>query len=450
MIPRYSTPEMTALWAPQAKTRLWLQVELAVTQAQEALDLVPSGTHAALQNALATVFTNDEAATALLERADAIEEETRHDIIAFLTAVKEVVEANGSDAHRHLHLGMTSSDLIDTALSLQLQQSGKLIIEALIDAREAVYQRALEFKDTPCIGRSHGIHGEPISFGLKLLTWVDELDRGLERLKTALEDCRVGQISGAMGTYATNAPVIEAGVCQSLGLKPCLTSTQVISRDIHAQFTWALASLGASLEKFSVELRHLQRTEVLEVEEGFAKGQKGSSAMPHKRNPISGENLTGLARLLRSYVTPALENVALWHERDISHSSVERVTLPDACQLAHYSLKRFTTLMTNLQVFPENMARNLTLYGGVIFSQRVLLALIEAGATRENAYTLVQRNAHLAWNRSTGDFKANLLADAEVTTLLSKDALGRCFEVAPYLAHVETIFFRFSSLKEIV
>ncbi|MDH4378827.1 MAG: adenylosuccinate lyase [Vampirovibrionales bacterium] len=447
MIPRYSTPDMTTLWAPQAKTRLWLQVELAVTHAQEALGLVPAGTHNALQQALANVFTCDEAATVLLERADAIELETRHDIIAFLTAVGEVVTANGSDAHRHLHLGMTSSDLIDTALSLQLQQSGALIVAALTDAREAVYQRALEFKNTPCIGRSHGIHGEPITFGLKLLTWVDELDRGLERLKSALEECRVGQISGAMGTYATNDPAIETAVCHSLGLKPSPTSTQVISRDIHAQFTWALASLGASLEKFSVELRHLQRTEVLEVEEGFAKGQKGSSAMPHKRNPISGENLTGLARLLRSYVTPALENVALWHERDISHSSVERVTLPDACQLAHYSLKRFTTLVANLQIFPENMARNLTLYGGVIFSQRVLLALIEAGSTREAAYTLVQRNAHLAWNRPSGDFKANLLKDSDVTHLLSPDALEACFNVAPYLAHVDTMFARFSSLK---
>lgn len=450
MIPRYTTQQMTALWAPQAKTRLWLQVELAVTQAQEALGLVPLGTYNALQNSLATVFTNDAAATALLERADAIELETRHDIIAFLTAVGETVAQHGSDAHRYLHLGMTSSDLIDTALSLQLHQSGKLILEALTDAREAVYQRALEFKDTPCIGRSHGIHGEPISFGLKLLTWVDELDRGLERLNAALEDCRVGQISGAMGTYATNAPAIEASVCQALGLKPAKTSTQVISRDIHAQFLWALASLGASLEKFSVELRHLQRTEVLEVEEGFAKGQKGSSAMPHKRNPISGENLTGLARLLRSYVTPALENVALWHERDISHSSVERVILPDACQLVHYSLKRFTTLVANLQIFPHNMARNLKLYGGVVFSQRVLLALIDAGCTRENAYTLVQRNAHAAWNCPTGDFKANLLSDAEVSNLLLPDDLERCFEVAPYLAHVDAIFARFKSLKEFV
>lgn len=432
MISRYTLPAMADCWSDQAKLTTWLAVELAVMAAQEGAGMVPQGTHQRVK----------EVAKIDHDRMLAIEAETHHDIIAFLTMVGESLDESD---RRFLHLGMTSSDLIDTALALQIQQAGELILSELTNCRQALWQRANEHRHTPMIGRSHGIHGEPITFGLKLLTFVDELDRAKSRLQTALESCREGQISGAMGTYAHNPPAIEAAVCDTLGLRLAKTSTQVIARDNHAQILWALASLGASVERLSTELRHLQRTEVLEVEEAFAKGQKGSSAMPHKRNPISGENLTGLARLLRSYVTPALENVALWHERDISHSSVERVVFPDAFILAHYMLVRMTRVMANLQVYPENMVRNMGLYGGVVFSQKVLLALVETGATREEAYHWVQRCAHAAWNTDGGDFKANVLADSDITTALSPAKITECFEPTSFLAHVDTIFARFET-----
>ncbi len=431
MIDRYTLPEMATVWADDSRLSHWLAVELAVMNAQEAMGTVPAGTHARVSGA----------ASVDIDRMLAIEKETHHDVIAFLTAVGETIP-NEAD-RRWLHLGMTSSDLVDTALSLQIKQAGELVCQVLATLRQTIWQRAVEHQHTPCIGRSHGIHGEPISFGLKLLTWVDELDRAQQRLAHALEEARVGQISGAMGTYAGSPPEVEAKVCESLGLNPAKTSTQVIGRDIHAQVVWALASVAASVERFSVELRHLQRTEVLEVEEAFAKGQKGSSAMPHKRNPISGENLTGLSRLIRSAVVPALENVALWHERDISHSSVERVMFPDAFILTHYMLVRLNRVMANLQVFPSNMRRNMTLYGGVIFSQRVLLALVDAGLTREDAYKLVQTHAHAAWNTESGDFKASLMADEQVTQTLSTEKLAACFDETVFLAHVDTIFARF-------
>ncbi len=431
VIDRYSLPAMATVWADETRLDHWLAVELAQMQAQETLGIVPTGTHARVSAAAAI----DSAR--MLE----IEAEVHHDVIAFLTAVGETIPEDGD--RRWLHLGMTSSDLVDTALSLQIKQAGSLIQDVLSTLRQTIWQRAVEHKHTPCIGRSHGIHGEPISFGLKLLTWVDELDRAQARLSNALEEARVGQMSGAMGTYAGSPPDVEAKVCQSLGLKPAKTSTQVIGRDIHAQVVWALASVANSVERFSVELRHLQRTEVLEVEEAFAKGQKGSSAMPHKRNPISGENLTGIARLIRSSVVPAMENVVLWHERDISHSSVERVMFPDAFILTHYMLVRLNRVMANLQIFPDNMRRNMTLYGGVIFSQRVLLALVDAGMTREDAYKLVQTTAHAAWNTESGNFKGAMMADVQVGQVLSAEKLAECFDETAFLAHVDTIFARF-------
>lgn len=430
MIERYSLPDMSALWTRKAVFDTWLQVELTVLAVQEAMGIVPAGISADVQSKAA--FD--------LDRIDAIEAEVRHDVIAFLTAVAEHVGENS----RYVHMGMTSSDLIDTALALQLQNAGQLIREKLETLIQTVATRAKEHQHTVMVGRSHGIHGEPITFGLKLLNWLDELQRQQKRLENALEENRVGQISGAMGSYSNIDPAVEAAVCEKLGLKPAKTSTQVISRDIHAEFFMALASLATSIEKFAVEIRLLQKTDTLEVEEGFAKGQKGSSAMPHKRNPIGSENLTGLARLLRSYVTPALENVVLWHERDISHSSVERVMLPDACILMHYMLNRFNGLMRDLIVHEGNMQDNMNRFGGIIFSQRVLLRLIEKGVSRENAYAIVQRNAHGVWNTPGGDFQQALRNDPDVTAKLTPDELTTCFDAADYLRNVTTIFDRFN------
>lgn len=429
MIERYTLPQMGALWSREAIFETWLEVELAVLEAQEALGHVPPG------------VTRDVRAKAGfdLARIDAIEAEVRHDVIAFLTNVAEQV----GDYSRYVHLGMTSSDLIDTALALQIQKAGALLLEKLDEAIDAVRQQALAHRMTVMVGRSHGIHGEPITFGLKLLNWLDELDRQRARLVAALDENRVGQVSGAMGSYSNIDPQVELKTCEILGLRSAKTSTQVISRDIHAEFFMALASLGSSIEKFAVEIRGLQKTDILEVEEGFAQGQKGSSAMPHKRNPVSSENLTGLARLLRSYVGPALENVVLWHERDISHSSVERVLFPDACITAHYMLNRFAGVVRNLVVHADNMQRNLNRFGGIIFSQRVLLTLVSEGMSREDAYRLVQKNAMAAWNQPDGDFQANLMADPEVTNRLCPDAIAACFDVADYLRHVSAIYARF-------
>jgi adenylosuccinate lyase len=436
MIERYTLPEMAALWTREAVFETWLAVELAVLDVQEGMGLVPAG------------VSEDVRARAGFDiaRIDAIEAEVRHDVIAFLTSVAEHVGENA----RYVHMGMTSSDLIDTALSLHIQKAGKLILEKLRAAIDTVHDRAVEHRDTVMVGRSHGIHGEPITFGLKLLNWLDELQRQQARLESALEENRVGQISGAMGSYSNIEPAVEEAVCHKLDLKPARTSTQVISRDIHAQFLLALASLAASIEKFAVEIRLLQKTDTLEVEEGFTKGQKGSSAMPHKRNPVGSENLTGLARLLRSYAVPALENVALWHERDISHSSVERVILPDACILAHYMLNRFNGLVRDLIVHADNMRANMNRFGGIIFSQRVLLRLIDKGVSREDAYRLVQRNAHAVWNTPGGDFQAALLADPDVTARLSPEELATCFDAADYLRQVPAIYARFNLTQSLV
>lgn len=429
MIERYTLPEMANIWALENKYETWLAVELSVLEAQEELGLVPAGT--ATDVRAKARFSKD--------RINEIEAEVKHDVIAFLTNVAEHVGENS----RYVHLGLTSSDLVDTAFSLQIRQAGELILTKLSQVRQTLMKRAQEHRYTAMIGRSHGIHAEPITFGLKLLVWIDALDRQERRLKEALEENRLGQFTGAVGTYSNIDPKVEQLACGKLGLHPAKTTTQVIQRDIHAEFILALASLAGSIEQFATEIRHLQRTDVLEAEEPFTPNQKGSSAMPHKRNPVGSENLTGLARLIRGATVPALENIALWHERDISHSSVERVIFPDCCILIHYMLNRFNLIMQDLVLYPENMLRNMHKFGGVIFSQRVLLTLIERGQSREAAYRIVQRNAHQAWNTLSGNFRENLLQDPEVTKVLTSAEVEACFDIQDYLKHVDTLFARF-------
>ncbi|HYP04539.1 MAG TPA: adenylosuccinate lyase, partial [Cyanobium sp.] len=426
MIERYTLPEMGRIWSEQAKFQSWLDVEIAATEAQCQLGRVPP-------EALATI---KEKAAFEVERILEIEAEVRHDVIAFLTNVNEHV----GEAGRYIHAGMTSSDVLDTALALQLKASVALLRSELERLAEALRTLAREHKGTVMIGRSHAIHGEPITFGFKVAGWLAETVRNQERLKRLQQDVAVGQISGAMGTYANTDPQVEAITCHLLGLVPDTASTQVISRDRHADYVQTLALVGASLERFSTEIRNLQRTDVLEVEENFAKGQKGSSAMPHKRNPIRSERISGLARVLRSYTVAALENCALWHERDISHSSVERMMLPDCSVTLHFMLREMSEVVQGLGVYPENMARNMNLYGGVVFSQRVLLALVESGLGREEAYRIVQRHAHTAWNREGGDFRANLEADPDVTSRLSPDQLADCFATDLHQANLGVIW----------
>jgi adenylosuccinate lyase len=431
MIPRYTQPDMAAIWADDNRFATWLKVELAVLEVQEQLGMVPEGTLSAVK---------PKASFNVARMAD-IEAEVKHDVIAFVSCVAESV----GEAGRWLHLGMTSSDLIDTAFALLIQEAGALVLTRLNTLMQTLRAKATEHKYTVQVGRSHGIHAEPITFGLKLLVWLDECERHHKRLTAALAENNVGKLSGAVGTYANMEPVVEANVCKQLGLTPSLTATQVIQRDIHATLMLAMANCASSMEKMAVELRALQKTDILEVEEPFTIGQKGSSAMPHKRNPITGENVTGLARLIRSYALPCMENVVLWHERDISHSAVERVVFPDAFILMDTLLTRLERTIKGLVVYPNNMRRNMMKYGGAIFSQRVLLALVEhGGLSREAAYTLVQRNAHTAWNVEGGDFKANLLADAEVTQVLPPDQLLACFEEQRMLRHIDTIFARFN------
>ncbi len=428
MIERYTLPEMGRLWSEEAKFQSWLDVEIAATAAQCELGRVPP-------EALATIR---EQAAFEVSRILEIEAEVRHDVIAFLTNVNEHV----GDAGRYIHVGMTSSDVLDTGLALQLKRSVAVLRTELDQLAEALRQLARAHKDTVMIGRSHAIHGEPITFGFKVAGWLAETERNRERLERLERVVSVGQISGAMGTYANTDPEVEAITCRLLGLEPDAASTQVISRDRHAEYVQTLALVGASLERFSTEIRNLQRTDVLEVEENFAKGQKGSSAMPHKRNPIRSERISGLARVLRSYTVAALENVALWHERDISHSSVERMMLPDCSVTLHFMLREMTEVVKGLGVYPENMARNLNVYGGVVFSQRVLLALVESGLSREDAYRIVQVHAHSAWNREGGDFRANLEGDAEVTARLSGEELAACFATDLHRANLDVIWER--------
>jgi adenylosuccinate lyase len=421
-------PEMGNLWTDFYKFKTWLQVEIAACEAQAELGYIPSD---AVEEIKAKANFDPKR---ILE----IEAEVRHDVIAFLTNVNEYV----GEAGRYIHLGLTSSDVLDTALALQLVASLDVLSQRLEDLIEAIRQKAREHKHTVMIGRSHGIHAEPITFGFKLAGWLAEVLRHQERLKILRETIAVGKISGAVGTYANIEPRVEAIACEKLGLKADTASTQVISRDLHADYVQQLALLAASIERFAVEIRNLQKTDVLEVEEFFAKGQKGSSAMPHKRNPIRSERLTGMARLVRSHAGAALENVALWHERDISHSSVERVALPDACILTHFMLVEITDLVKNLLVYPDNMARNLNCYGGVVFSQRVLLTLVEKGLSREEAYAIVQQSAHAAWNKPEGNFHALISQDPRVTDKLSPAEIEKCFDPQHHLQHLETVYQR--------
>jgi adenylosuccinate lyase len=428
VIERYTLPEMANLWNEAYKLKTWLQVEIAVCEAQAELGYIPS-----------------EAVEEIKAKADfdpkrvlEIEAEVRHDVIAFLTNVNEYV----GDAGRYIHLGLTSSDVLDTALALQLVASLDLLLQRLEDLIDAIRQKAREHRHTVMAGRSHGIHAEPITFGFKLAGWLAEVLRHQERLIILRQTIAVGKMSGAVGTYANVEPRIEAIACQKLGLQPDTASTQVISRDRHADYVQQLALVAASIERFAVEIRNLQKTDVLEVEEFFAKGQKGSSAMPHKRNPIRSERLTGMARLVRSYAGAALENIALWHERDISHSSVERIILPDACTLTHFMLVEITDLVKNLLVYPENMERNLNCYGGVVFSQKVLLALIEKGLKREEAYAIVQESAHTAWNKPQGNFQDLISKDPRVTQKLSPAELEVCFDPQQHLRHLEEVYQR--------
>jgi len=428
LIERYTLPEMGEIWSEQAKFQSWLEVELAACEARCALGLVPV-------EAMAEIRAR---ACFEPERIAVIEAEVRHDVIAFLTNVNEHV----GDAGRHIHVGMTSSDVLDTGLALQLKGSLQALGRELIALVEALRELARAHKGTVMIGRSHAIHGEPITFGFKVAGWLAETLRNQERLARLETVVAVGQISGAMGTYANTDPRVEALTCARLGLVPDTASTQVIGRDRHADYVQTLALVGTSLERFSTEIRNLQRTDVLEVEENFAKGQKGSSAMPHKRNPIRSERISGLARVLRGYTVAALENVALWHERDISHSSVERMMLPDCSATLHFMLREMTEVVKGLGVYPANMQRNLNVYGGVVFSQRVLLALVEAGMAREQAYAIVQRHAHSAWNSEGGDFRANLEADPEVISLLNTDQLAECFSADLHQAQLGVIWER--------
>lgn len=419
---------MGALWTETYKFKTWLEVELAVCDAQAELGYIPAS---AVEEIKAKANFDPKR---ILE----IEAEVRHDVIAFLTNVNEYV----GEAGRYIHLGLTSSDVLDTALALQMVASLDLLLSELETAIAAIRYQAQQHRDTVQVGRSHGIHAEPITFGFKLAGWLAEMLRHRDRLVRVRSSIAVGKISGAVGTYANIEPRIEEIACQKLGLEPDTASTQVISRDRHADYLQHLALLAASIERFAVEIRNLQRSDVLEVEEFFSKGQKGSSAMPHKRNPIRSERLTGMARIVRGHAGTALENVALWHERDISHSSVERVILPDACILTHFMLREISELVKNLQVYPENMKRNMNVYGGVIFSQRVMLALVEKGMNREAAYKVVQSCAHQAWNQADGDFHGAIVKDAAVTEKLSPQEIEDCFDPKYQLRHLDTVYQR--------
>ncbi|NEP30842.1 MULTISPECIES: adenylosuccinate lyase [Moorena] len=428
MIERYTLPEMGELWTDTYKLKTWLQVEIAVCEAQAELGKIPGE---AVEEIKAKADFD-------LKRVQEIEQEVRHDMIAFLTNVNEYV----GDVGRYIHLGLTSSDVLDTALALQLVASLNIILEQIEKLAQAIRYQAQQHRYTVMIGRSHGIHAEPITFGFKLAGWLAEVCRHRDRLVGLRENISVGKISGAVGTYANIDPQVEAIACQNLSLQPDTASTQIISRDRHGEFVQQLALLGATIERFAVEIRNLQKTDVLEVEEFFSKGQKGSSAMPHKRNPIRSERLSGMARILRSHAVAALENVALWHERDISHSSVERVILPDVCILTHFMLVEITDLVKHLLVYPENMKRNMNVYGGVVFSQKVLLALVEKGMNREDAYSIVQSCAHQAWNQPEGDFYNLITKDPEVTSKLTPSEIEECFNPQHHFQHLDEVYQR--------
>lgn len=430
MIPRYARPAMTALWEPQARFRIWFEIEAHACDALAKLGVIPA-------SAAATIWAKAKDATFDVERIDAIEREVKHDVIAFLTHLAEIV---GEDA-RFVHQGMTSSDVLDTCFNVQLTRAADILIADIDQLLAALERRAFEHKLTPTIGRSHGIHAEPTTFGLKLAQAHAEFQRARARIVFARQEVATCAISGAVGTFANIDPRVEEHVAEAMGLAVEPVSTQVIPRDRHAMFFAALAVVASSIERLATEIRHLQRTEVLEAEEYFSPGQKGSSAMPHKRNPVLTENLTGLARMVRAYALPAMENVALWHERDISHSSVERMIGPDATITLDFALARLTGVIDKLVIYPDNMAKNLDRLGGLVHSQRVLLALTQKGVSREDAYRLVQRNAMRVWN-GEGDFLAFLKADADVTKALSAAELEEKFDLGYHFKHVDTIFQR--------
>jgi adenylosuccinate lyase len=430
MIPRYSRPEMVSIWDPQTRFRIWFEIEAHAADAMAEIGSIP-------KEAAKTIWDKARNATFDVARIDEIERETKHDVIAFLTHLAEIV---GPEA-RFVHQGMTSSDVLDTCLNVQLTRAADILLADIDKLLAAIKKRALEHKMTPAIGRSHGIHAEPVTFGLKLAQAYAEFSRNRERLVAARREVATCAISGAVGTFAQIDPRIEAHVAKQMGLAVEPVSTQVIPRDRHAMFFATLGVIASSIERLAIEIRHLQRTEVLEAEEFFSEGQKGSSAMPHKRNPVLSENLTGLARMVRAYVVPAMENVALWHERDISHSSVERMIGPDATVTLDFALVRLTGLIDKLLVYPANMQKNLDRLGGLIHSQRVLLALTQKGAAREEAYRLVQRNAMPVW-RGEGDFLTLLKADQDVTRYLSNVEIEENFDLGYHLKHVDTIFRR--------
>lgn len=426
MIPRYSRPEMVAIWSPETKFRIWFEIEAHACDAMAELGVIP-------KSAAKTIWEKGGAAKFDVEKIDAIEREVKHDVIAFLTHLAEFI---GDDA-RFVHQGMTSSDVLDTTLAMQLARASDLLLKDIDDLLAALKRRAFEYKLTPTIGRSHGIHAEPVTFGLKLATAYAEFTRCRERLVAARKDIATCAISGAVGTFANIDPRVEEHVAAKLGLSVEPVSTQVIPRDRHAMFFATLGVIASSIERLATEIRHLQRSEVYEAEEYFSPGQKGSSAMPHKRNPVLTENLTGLARIVRAAVTPAFENVALWHERDISHSSVERMFAPDATVTLDFALARLTNVIDKLVVYPENMQKNLDRLGGLVHSQRVLLALTQKGVSREDSYRLVQRNAMPVW-RGEGDFKTLLKADPDVSSKLSSQDIDDLFDLGYHFKHVDT------------
>jgi len=427
MITRYTRPAMGKIWEEENKFKIWLEIEILACEANAELGIIPKD----------AVDTIRKKADFSIPRILEIENEVKHDVIAFLTCVGEYV---GPES-RFIHLGMTSSDVLDTALSVQMKQSGELLLEGLFKLRDVLARRAKEFKNTVMIGRTHGIHAEPITFGLKLALWYTETLRNVERLQKAVQTISVGKISGAVGTYQHLDPKVEQYICEKLGLQPAPVSTQILQRDRHAEFMTALALCGASLEKFATEIRHLQKTEVLEAEEYFSKGQKGSSAMPHKRNPVVCERIAGLARVLRSNALAAMENINLWHERDISHSSVERVIIPDSCIVLDYILADMTRILDSLLVYPEHMLENLNRTHGLIYSQEVLLALIKKGLKREDAYRIVQEEAMKVWNERI-DFKQLLLANEVVMKRLTSKELDELFNPERSLKNVDYIFQR--------
>ena len=428
MISRYSRPEMTAIWTEESKFNAWLKMEILSCEAWSKLGVIPA-------EDVEKLWKN---ASFNVDRIYEIEQETRHDVVAFTRAVSETIEG---DEKKWIHYGLTSTDVVDTALSHQLLQANEIIEKDLLNFIEILKEKAQEHKYTVMMGRTHGVHAEPTTFGLKIALWYEEMKRNLERFRNAKQRVAYGKISGAVGTYANIDPFVEEYVCEKLGLQRAPISTQTLQRDRHAEYMATLALIATSIDKFAVEIRGLQKSETREVEEGFSKGQKGSSAMPHKRNPIGCENMSGLARVIRGHMISAYENVPLWHERDISHSSVERVIIPDATILINYMLNRFMNIVKNLTVFPENMKRNMERTFGLIYSQRVMLKLIDKGLTREAAYDTVQPRAMQAWNEQRS-FRDIIESDEKVVSMLSPDEIDDCFNYNWHLKHVDTIFER--------